>query len=73
MILINSTYRYYHTLLQCIIERDKVYTSKKECKVYIPKGKTCLYWKINGVQVSKKNLLNERYLVKILETEILPF
>jgi hypothetical protein len=73
MILINSTYRYYHTLLQCIIEKDKVYTSKKECNPYIPKGKTCLYWKINGLQVSKKNLLNERYLVKILEKEILPF
>ena len=73
MILINSTYRYYHTLLQCTIEKDKVYTDKKECKPYIPAGKTCIYWKVNGKQVSKKNLLNERFLVMIYEKEILPF
>lgn len=69
MILINSKFRYYHTLLQCTIEKDKVYTDKKECSPYIPKGKTCLYWKINGKQVSKKNLLNEKYLIKMIEVE----
>lgn len=73
MILINSSSRYYHTLLMCTIEKDTVYTDKAKCSPYIPNGKACIYFKINGQQVSIKNLLNHRYLVRVGEVEPLPF
>ena len=73
MKLINSNKRYYHTLLGVTIEKDIVYSNKAIHKAFVPSGKSALYWSINGNTVSKKNLLNERFLVMIYEKEILPF
>jgi len=42
-------------------------------KAFVPAGKSALYWSINGKIISKKNLLNERFLVIIYEKEMLPF
>lgn len=72
MILINSRFRYYNTLLDCYIEKDKVWTQHGLCNPYIPNGKCCLYFKIKGKQVPIARLLNSRFLVR-LSVQAMPF
>lgn len=72
MILINSRFRYYHTLLGIEIEKDKVYGEHGELKPFVIKGKNDLYYRVNGKPISIKNLLNTRYLVAIIEDLSLP-
>lgn len=72
MILINSRFRYYHTLLQVEIEKDKVYGSNGELKPFVIKGKNDIYYRVNGKATSIKKLLNTRYLVAIIEDLSLP-
>lgn len=73
MILINSRFEYYHTLYNCIIGKDYVVNGNEECRPFVPIGKTIPYWKINGKLVSIKQLLNQRYLVRMDAVEPIPF
>lgn len=65
MILINSRFEYYNTFYNCVIGKNYVHNGKEECKPFVPKNKSIAYFKINGRLVSIKQVLNERYLVRM--------
>lgn len=66
-----KTKLYYNTLYQCTTDGRKVWTNKDSSDGFIPKGRSQVYYKINGKIISRKQLLS-KYLVRIKENP-LPF
>lgn len=63
---------YYNTLLMVTTDGRKVWNDKEFSNGFVPKGRAAIYYKIGGKVISRKKVLNCRYLVKINEQK-LPF
>lgn len=73
MILINSQKEYYNVLYDCFICYDKVWGNDGLCKPFVPSKKSMIYYKINGLLVSVKQLLDCKFVMLFGEQEKLPF
>jgi len=66
---------YYNTLYGVFFDGRKIWDEYTSQVGFVPKGKTQPYFKIKGVLVSRKQLFNNRFCIKMLpkckEDEIL--
>ncbi|CAB4140496.1 hypothetical protein UFOVP402_36 [uncultured Caudovirales phage] len=63
---------YYNTLIMCFTDGRKVWTDKDSSAGHVPQGRSCIRYKVNGKLYSRKQVLNARYLVRVMEIK-LPF
>ncbi len=64
-----NKFLYYNTLYMCETDGIEVWTDKDRSKGFVPKDRAAIYYKISGKIVSRKQVLNPRYLVPIKEQE----
>lgn len=57
---------YYNTLYAVFTDGRKIWDERTSQLGFIPKGKTQPYFKIKGVLVSRKQLFDSRYCIKML-------
>lgn len=63
---------YYNTLIQCFTDGRKVWTDKDSSSGTVAKGRSDVRYNIHGRSYSRNQVLNARYLVRVMESK-LPF
>jgi hypothetical protein len=64
-----NKFLYYNTLFMCETDGKEVWTDKDRSKGFVPKDRAAIYYKIRGKIVSRRQVLNNRFLVPIKEQE----
>ncbi len=67
-----SKFLYYNTLLMVQTDGKQVWADNQCSQGFIPKDRAEIYYKIRGKMYSRKQVFNQRYLVR-MEKETLPF
>lgn len=61
-----NTNKFYNTLHQVFTDGRKIWDEISEQVGFVPKNKTQPYFRINGVLVSRNQLFDSRYCIKML-------
>jgi len=64
--LIMNNKEFYNTLHQVFTDGRKIWDELSEQVGFVPKGKTQPYFRINGKLISRNQLFDSRYCIKML-------